>query len=64
MDTIIMNSENSKTSKPDFLSLFRMGIFVAAHRWGGPKSPTSCHTYPTMTKLGSYSLPKGHPKSL
>ena len=39
MDTIITNSKNSKTSKPDFLSLFRMGIFVAAHRWGWAKKP-------------------------
>ena len=35
------------------LTIFRMSIFGAAHRWGEPKSPLPkiCHTYPTMTKL-------------
>ena len=33
-----------------------MGIFGAAHGWGGeqkgPPLPNICHTYPTMIKLG------------
>ena len=39
------------------LTLFRMGIFGAAHRWEGrgqkgpPSLPKICHTYPTMMKL-------------
>ena len=39
-----------------FLTLLRMGIFVAAHGWGGAKaSPLLkiCDTYPTMMKLGT-----------
>ena len=39
------------------LTLIRMGIFGAAHGWGGgaKKSPLPkiCHTYPTMTKFGT-----------
>ena len=52
------------------LTLFRMGIFGAAHRWrggrGGKKAPLPkiSHTYPTMMKLGSYSLPKEDPKNI
>ena len=43
-----------------------MDIFGAAHGWevmgggGGQKDPTLpkiCHTYPTMMKLDSYTLP-------
>ena len=34
-----------------------MGFFGAAHGWGGeakmPPIPKICHTYPTMTKLGT-----------
>ena len=36
------------------LTLFRMGIFGAAHGWGVCKKvpfPKICHTYPTMLKL-------------
>ena len=36
------------------LTLFRMSIFGAAHRWGGGKKtplPKICHRYPTMMKL-------------
>ena len=41
-----------------FLTLFRMGVFGAAHGWGwggGPKGslPKICHTYPTMMELGT-----------
>ena len=40
-----------------FLSLFRMGIFGAAHGWGPkrplPPLPKICHTYPSMVKLGT-----------
>ena len=37
------------------LTLFRMGIFGAAHRWGGKETPLPkiCHTYPTMMKPGT-----------
>ena len=39
------------------LTLFRMGFFGAAHRWGRAKKtsllPKICHTYPTMIKLGT-----------
>ena len=37
-----------------------MGLFGAAHGWGGKKAPLPkiCHTYPTMMKLGNdYTLP-------
>ena len=32
-----------------------MGIFGAAHRWSGGKTPLPkiCHIYPTMMKLGT-----------
>ena len=35
-----------------------MGIFGAAHGWGGkkappPRLPKICHAYPTMMKLGT-----------
>ena len=36
------------------LSLFRMGVFRAAHGWRRAKKPPLpkiCHTYPTMIKL-------------
>ena len=39
-----------------FLTLFRMGLFGAAHGWeGGNKAPflKICHTDPTMMKLGT-----------
>ena len=40
-----------------FLTLFRMGIFGAAHGWGPerplPPLPKICHTYPSMVKLGT-----------
>ena len=40
------------------LTLFRVGFFRAAHAWGGgggKKAPhtKTCHTYPTMMKLGT-----------
>ena len=37
------------------LTLFRMGIFRAAHGWGAkrPPLPKISHTYPTMMKLGT-----------
>ena len=39
------------------LTLFRVGLFGAAHGWGGeqkaPPLPKICHTYPTMMKLGT-----------
>ena len=41
------------------LTLFRMGVFGAAHVWGGGEGgrakrfplPKICHTYPTMMRL-------------
>ena len=48
----------------------RDGLFGAAHRWrggrGGKKAPLPkiSHTYPTMMKLGSYTLPKIYPKNI
>ena len=39
-----------------FLTLFRMGFFGAARGWRGakrPPLPKTCHTYPTMMKLGT-----------
>ena len=37
------------------LTLFRMGLFGAAHGWGAKRSPLrkTCHTYPIMMKLGT-----------
>ena len=37
------------------LTLFRMGIFEAAHGWVGQERPLSkiCHTYPTVMKFGT-----------
>ena len=37
------------------LTLFRMGLFGAAHGWGDQKGPLLkvCHTYTTMMKLGT-----------
>ena len=38
------------------LTLFRMGFFGAAHKWGGPFCPLLPkirHTYPAMMKLGT-----------
>ena len=49
------------------LTLFRMGIFRAAHGWGVPKRPPLpkiCHTYPAMMKRSSYTLPKEDPKNI
>ena len=45
----------------------RDGLFGAAHGWGGAKRtllPKISHTYPTMMKLGSYTLPKEDPKNI
>ena len=46
---------HKKWSSP--LTVFRMGLFRAAHGWGvikmpSPHLPKICHTYPTMIKLG------------
>ena len=42
------------------LTLFRMGIFEAAHGCGGGTKrvplPKICHTYPTIMKLGKLYL--------
>ena len=49
-----------KTIKSILLTLFRMDLFGALHGWGGKKAPLPkiCHTYPTIMKLGIYTLPK------
>ena len=56
-DNITAEINWNRTSTLNFLTLFRMGFFGAAHGWGGePKSPPPskiCHTYPTMIKLGT-----------
>ena len=41
-----------------FVTLFRMGLCGAGHRWGGKKGlnkalPKICRSYPTMMKLGT-----------
>ena len=44
-----------------------MGLLGAAHGWGwGKKAPLPkiCLTYPTMMKLGSFTLSKGDPKNI
>ena len=53
------------------INLFRMGIFGAAHGWGGggpqkgpPRFPKICHTNPAMVKLGNHTLPKEDPKNI
>ena len=48
------------------LTLFTMGLFGAAHRWGEQKGPFAkiCHAYPTTMKLGSYILPKENLKNM
>ena len=45
------------------LTLFRMGFLGAAHE-SPPPLPKICHTYPTMTQLGSYTSPKEDPKNI
>ena len=48
------------------LTLFRVGLFGAAHRSRGQKSPLSkvCHSYPTIIKLSTVKLlPKEDPKN-
>ena len=49
------------------LTLFRMGVFGVAHRWGRAFCPPLSkirHTYATVIKLGSYTLPKKDPKNV
>ena len=42
-----------------------MGLFGAAHRWGGKDPlPKFCLTHPTLMKLGTYTLPKEDPKNI
>ena len=72
-----LNTKNSYHSDHIYrlmLTLFRMSLFGAAHgcRGGGGRGvgsekahlPIICHTYPTMMKLGSYTLPKKDPKNI
>ena len=47
------------------LALFRMDFLGVAHGWWIKKPSLLLklrHTYPTLTKLGSYTLPKEDPK--
>ena len=46
--------------KRNILTLFGMGIFGAAHGWGGKKAPLLkiCHTYSTMMNLAHLYLTK------
>ena len=48
------------------LTLFKMGLFGAVHEWKGwgRGKKAKYYTYPTMTKLGSYTLPKEDPKNI
>ena len=48
------------------LNLFMMGFLGAAYGWGGQKGPLPkiCQAYPTMMKLGSYTLHKEYLKSI
>ena len=43
-----------------------MGLFGAGHGWKGGEAPLPkiCHTYPTMMKLGSHTLPKEELKNI
>ena len=46
------------------ITLFRIGLFGAAHGWKGvkrPSLPKICQTYPTMINLSSYTLVKEGP---
>ena len=54
-----------------FLNPIQDGSFwgcswMGGGRGGEPKKlpPKICHTYPTATKLGSYTLPKEDPKNI
>ena len=48
--------------------IFYLTLFGVADGWGGrgKKShfPKICHTYPTIKKLGNYTLPKEEPKAI
>ena len=46
------------------LTLLRMGIFGATHGWEGAGKKAPYHTYPTMMKLGSYTLPQEDPENI
>ena len=42
------------SKKTAVVTLFRMGVFRAAHRWGGRSPlPKICQTYPIIMKLGT-----------
>ena len=40
------------------------GLFRGCSRMAKNDLPKICHTYPTMMKLGSYTLPKEDPKNI
>ena len=53
---VIDNGVPRFAQKICFLTLFRIGFFGAAHRWGvpfWPPLPKICHIYPIMMKLGA-----------
>ena len=62
----ILNSVTVSKQKLESLSPIQDGHFWATHRWGAKRPPLLkiCHTYPTMMKLGSYTLPKEDPKNI
>ena len=45
----LLTTEFSQKTK--LLTLFRMGLFEAACRWGKTPVPKICHIYPTMMKI-------------
>ena len=52
---LIQSCSMCTISKEWLLTLFRMGIFGAAHGWGGDTKtplPKICHTYSAIMKLG------------
>ena len=71
---IPQNSHENTYSRASFLTLFRMGLFSAAHGMGGGggggggvKSPPPLKfvTYPTMIKTWhNHTLPKEDPKNI
>ena len=52
---ILKSGKGKQRLCDEFLTLFRMGIFGAAHGWGSKKAPLPkiCQRYPTMIKLGT-----------
>ena len=59
--------KNSQSTLIHF-TLFRMGLFRAAHGWGAkrPPFPINCHTYPATMKLATFipNLPNEDSKNI